>query len=138
MITTRVIDMACKRPPSRIRYEKKNPVVSARIPLKEKQDLKEILRLHGISQSQYFRRCIRQDKLDHDTAYKNGYHEGIDETMIWYTCGGGCSENIQIVPGSDVHNAIINFLWDKKEFWCQNCLHKEIYRMIKEMEGNRN
>lgn len=129
--------MACRRPPSRIRYEKKNPVVSARISLKEKQDLKEILRLHGISQSQYFRGCIRQDKLDDGKAHECGYQEGINKTMIWYTCGGGCGKNIQILPGSDVHKAIINFLWDKKEFWCENCLGKEIFRLIKEMEKNR-
>jgi len=129
--------MGCRKPPSRVRYEKKNPVLSARITLEDKQELKEILRLQDISQSQYFRGCIRQDKIDHDKAYERGYQEGSEATMIWYTCGGGCSKNIQIVPGSDVHNAIINFLWDKKKFWCQNCLHEEVYRLIKEMEGNR-
>ena len=130
------MDMGCRKPPSRVRYEKKNPVVSTRIPLKDKQELKEVLRLHDISQSQYFRGCIRQDKLDHDRAYERGYQEGAEATMIWYTCGG-CSENIEIIPLSDVHTAIIDALWDKKKFWCSKCLRKEIYRMIKEIEGNK-
>ena len=114
--------------PSQIRYYKKMPVVSFRLPAEEKQRLEDIAREKGISVSQLFKNYyegikttddeLREElrkknetelKREYDRGYQNGYKKAEDDWKIDGECPI-CFEKIYVKPHSNVHAEIKEFL----------------------------
>jgi predicted DNA-binding protein len=70
-----------KKPPSRIRFEAANPVVSARVPKEVKDRLSDILDKSGKSFSKWLIEVVNQQenhRRDIRAAYQQGFKEGIE------------------------------------------------------------
>lgn len=98
-----------KKPPSRIRYEKSHPVVSARLNMEDYKRLKEILRTEGKSFAQFLKEIINKADVEHVKTYERGYREGVEDTQIWYYCKV-CGESIIITPNGKSHMALIEYM----------------------------
>lgn len=64
------------KPPSRERYEQKNPVVSIRMPKELKDDLIRFLEETGRSRVTFIRIALNQLKANYKNAFVNGYKKG--------------------------------------------------------------
>lgn len=76
--------MARRKPPARVRYERRNPTISCRVPLQFKEDLKAHLGKTGQSFGQWIREAFRgqQDQVgDIERAYWRGWQEGADRAL---------------------------------------------------------
>ncbi len=78
-----------RRPPSRVRYEKANPTISARIPVGYKDRLRSMLEKSGLSFSEWLRSVIDENEstlVDVEKSYqrgaRHGYIAGTAETML--------------------------------------------------------
>ncbi len=70
------------KPPSRIRYEKNNPIVSFRIEKRLYKELKALLKNQGMSIGDFFRVALKKQQVDFDKLagfqYDKGYDDGYD------------------------------------------------------------
>ena len=70
-----------KKPPSRIRYERSHPVVSARLSMEDYRKLMELKRRRGVSLAQLIREVIGTAKADFDWFYRIGYEKGYEDGL---------------------------------------------------------
>ena len=98
-----------KKPPSRIRYEKSHPVVSARLDMAHYKKLQETLKTEKKSFAQFLRETIDKAEVVYMKTYERGYTEGAEDAQIWYYCKI-CGEEIYIEPNSESHKALIEYL----------------------------
>ena len=124
------------KPPSRIKYEKNNPVFSLRMP-KEWHEEMEVL-LENTNQSRkdflavslgkqttnYERLKNKWDDEGFNRGYQNGHSEGVAEGMnkctikcYCYVCG----REVDIAPNSDAWKSITNFSKTHHMFDCSEC-----------------
>ena len=93
-------------PPSRVRYEKANPVVSVRISRELRDSLEEIQRLSGKSFADILRDGANRSKplvkKSYERGYKKGQLDAKEDQLCWY-CEKANGEIATI---------------------CPNCLHK--------------
>ena len=123
------------KPPSRERYEQKNPVVSIRMPKELKDDLIRFLGETGRSRVTFIRIALNQLKANHknvfDQGYTKGHEKGYDkgkidgETLgsvagyeqgkvqgkkdwaIWGYCMV-CGKLLYIIPNSKEHKLLLD------------------------------
>ena len=82
-------------PPSRRRYEAKNPVVSVRVPRKLYNELIEFKKAKGVSMADVLKFGLELSKPNIDSAWQDGAEEGYeigygvakDEYEVGYWCG---------------------------------------------------
>lgn len=65
-------------PPSRVKYEAKNPVVSIRVPLDLYEALGKFKRAQGVSMADVLKIGLGKAKPDLDTAWLKGAEEGYE------------------------------------------------------------
>jgi predicted DNA-binding protein len=112
-----------KKPPSRIRYEKAHPVVSARLDTETYQKLKEILQNEGKSFASFLKAVINKAHNIHRRVYQSGYAKAKKDWQMWYFCSI-CNERINLVPNSRTHKDIINYM--KEMGWAHmRCCERE-------------
>ncbi len=78
-----------KTPPSRIKYEKNHPTVSARLPKEKRERLLELLRSLGITLPQLLLHFIDEYEIrvkPVDEARQAGYEEAKKTYMVTYPC----------------------------------------------------
>lgn len=115
-----------KKPPSRIRYEKNNPVVSFRTKKAWYDEFKAFLKDQGLSIGYFFRIAFEKQKANYERVkekwyaegykqgdldgYKNGYNEGynqaLNEYMISVPCYR-CLKPLYIRRNSKHHKEVI-------------------------------
>ena len=116
--------------PSRIRYEKKNPVFSVRMAEKWHNDLNALLRDQNLSRRDFMGLTLGKRKVNykrvHTRGYEKGYYEGYDkgksDWRIWHFCSV-CGETIYIIQNSNSHNALIDYM--SKHGWGHAECHKK-------------
>jgi len=113
-------------PPSRIRYEKKNPKVTVRLTESLKVILDEIrdetpglsyadLVKKGLTTSANEAEAYQKGYCEAETeAYQKGYYEASEKFQIWFPCFI-CRKSILIKPNSKTHKAILEYL--KRADW---------------------
>jgi predicted DNA-binding protein len=111
-----------RKPPSRVRYEKTHPVVSARLGMDDYKRLREILETEGKSFAQFLREIINKAKVKYSKAYQLGYNIGKGEWQIWYHCSI-CGERINVTPNGESHKALMEYL--EGEGWGHASCHEE-------------
>ena len=86
------------KPPSRIRYEKNNPVVSFRTKKEWYNEFKAFLEEQGWNIGDFFRVAFKKQKTNyieahrlgynkgHKEGYKEGYEKGKKDWRIWLFC----------------------------------------------------
>ena len=108
--------------PSQRRYMENNPAITFRMEKEEKERIVEMAELAGKSISDLVRVALFGLEKDFSEVYekarKGGYNHGFRNAKrayrIWLFCNV-CDEAIDILPNSDVHKAIIDYL--KKGGW---------------------
>lgn len=98
-----------KKPPSRVRYEKSHPVVSARLRIDHYKKLKKILETEEKSFAQFLRDAIEKSETEYSNAYELGYYNGTEDSEIWFCCNI-CGEKIPIIPNSESHKALMQYM----------------------------
>lgn len=76
--------MPKRKPPSRIRYEQRNPTISCRVPVEFKRDLSQQLRKTGQSFSRWIQASFRGDDpavAETERAYWRGWEKGADQAI---------------------------------------------------------
>ena len=118
------------KPPSRIRYEMKNPVFSIRMPQEFHEDFKAFAKKLGLSRRKFMAIALKKQKADYSKVYNKGYNEGFDDGYkeghrvgnnkgkkdwgIQFPCAR-CGGLEYIPQNSDCHQAIKEFL--KEHGW---------------------
>jgi hypothetical protein len=95
-------------PPSRIRYEKKNPKVSVRLTESVRKVLDERKKREGLSYADIIKKVLKA-AADEEKAYKKGWSEAMAEFMITVPCSV-CKKPIPLRPGSEMHKDAIEHL----------------------------
>ncbi len=103
-----------KKFPSRIKYEKTHPVVSARLPIEDHKKLKEFLKIKNLSLAKFLKGVIKGSI----GSYEEGYRKCTQDWQIWYFCSD-CGGKIVIKPKDPSHVYIL------KDF------HKKGWRHVK-------
>lgn len=67
------------KPPSRIRYEKNNPIVSFRIKKTSYEELKTLLKNQGNSIGDFFKVALKKQQIDYDKLTAGGYDKGFED-----------------------------------------------------------
>jgi len=111
-----------RKPPSRIRYEKTHPVVSARLSVDDYKRLKEILETEGKSFAQFLTEIINKANVKYGKAYQLGYGMGRRDWQVWYYCKI-CGKRIDITPNSGSHKALIEYM--KDHGWGHSSCHEK-------------
>lgn len=107
-------DKTRRKPPSRIKYERSHPVVSARLNQSDHNKLKKMLDSEGKSFAKFLQETIGKAAVKYDKAYDAGYNRGKEDWQIWYCCTV-CGKRIDVKPKNNSHNAIIQYM--KKNGW---------------------
>jgi hypothetical protein len=115
------------KPPSRIRYEKNNPVVSFRIKKVWYDEFKAFLINQGLSIGDFFRIAFEKQKDSYERFkekwYAEGYNKAVSDWQIWFFCKI-CGKRIDIEPNSDPHKDLIEYM--KNKGWAHTeCLGKK-------------
>ena len=105
------------KPPSRVRYEKKNPVFSVRIPKKWFNDINKIIKETEQSRKDFIGVALKKQKAKYKKLekkmYDKGFKDGFDKYVIWYYCDV-CNKWIVIKQESDSHKAVIKYMKEHK------------------------
>lgn len=67
------------KPPSRIRYEQNNPIVSFRIKKNLYEELKTLLKNQGNSIGDFFKVALKKQQIDYDKLAAGGYDKGFED-----------------------------------------------------------
>jgi DNA-directed RNA polymerase subunit RPC12/RpoP len=112
-----------KSPPSKLRYNEKNKVVSFLC----KADLKkEIDRLRGgLSYGQFVRDLILRKQKVLANSYKNGFEEAIEKFAIETKCAK-CGTRI-LIPKNFVPEEAM-WIVNDRSFLCPKCTSKKSFR----------
>ena len=87
-----------KNPPSREKYEKENPTVSARLPIEKRDKLLSVLRRLGLSLRNLLIGVVDETDIKLkpiDEARKTGYEEAKERYMVLFPCDT-CGELLPI------------------------------------------
>ena len=115
------------KPPSRIRYEHNNPVVSFRVKKEWYEEFKKFLDEQQLSIGDFFRIAFSKQKRNYAISRNHGYKKAKNEWAIWFFCDI-CGKKSYILPYSKVHQYIIDYLKGK---WG----HDECIEQKKQQEG---
>lgn len=125
-----------RKSPSRIRYEKNNPVVSFRIKEEWKDEFKVFLKDQGLSIGDFFRIAFEKQKANYKRAETRGYNRGytvgdtdgykraVSDWRIWFFCKI-CDKAIYITPNSDMHKDIIEYMRTRDPSWVHTECNKK-------------
>ncbi len=124
--------MARKIYPSQKRYMDENPAITFRMKKEEKERIVDMAELAGTSVSDLVRVALLGLEEDFSEVYEkeriDGYNHGFRNAKrtyrIWIFCNV-CEKVIDILPNSDAHKAIIDYL--KREGWGHPECHKKKY-----------
>ena len=115
--------MARKIFPSQRRYMDENPAITFRMKGKEKERIVQMAKLAGKSVSELVRVALLGLEEDFSEVYEKvlseGYENGFMDAKvayrIWFYCNV-CGGVIDLLPNSDVHKAIIDYLKKERSF----------------------
>jgi hypothetical protein len=101
-----------KVPPSKIKYLKKNPVVSFHLPAEMRDRLRVMATKDGVTVATYVKRILsglaaRDD--DRGRAWQEGYDAGFRTARVQYAINYRCpvcGKPVTILPGSAHHKSI--------------------------------
>jgi len=114
------------KPPSRIRYERKNPVVSFRTKKEWKDEFMQFLKNSEQSIGDFFRIAFKKQKANYKRAktrgYNNGYNQAKIDWQIKIPCNY-CQEDICLYPNSAWHDFIKEYI--KKSNWAHKRCHNK-------------
>ena len=79
------------KPPSRLRYEKSHPVLSARVSQEVKEHIKDYQLKTGKSVADILKEAIKIQDESYELAYLQGYDEGFNEAKSQYRISFPCS-----------------------------------------------
>ncbi len=103
------------KPPSRIKYEQNNPTISFRVSREVYEKLKDHLAKRQVSFADFVKESLGVQKPlieKRDKAWNEGYDQAEEDYQIRYPCSK-CGEGIGMLPGSSLHNSIMEFLKEK-------------------------
>ncbi len=113
-----------RQPPAKKRYDEKHPVVSVRLP----RELKEFLDNHKENKS--YAEMVKEgleNAAKLQEQFEKGYEKGRRDFEIWVYCSE-CGRRGTVIPNSEVHEMIIEFLADKVA--CAECIKsREMHSM---------
>ncbi len=104
---------AKKKPPSRIRYEERNPVISIRVDQDTAKSLRELSEKGGKSLGTLIKENLAVQQRNEEKTYT----AAIENYRIWYFCAK-CGGKIFISPNGQSHKAIIEYMKEKR--WYHN------------------
>ena len=86
-------------PPSRIRYEKRNPVVSARVSLDLREDLREFQKQYGLSMADILQIGLGDPNKAATKAYQEGYGDALGQSLSRVNGCSGCYHKLcDLIP----------------------------------------
>ena len=112
------------KPPSRIKYEKKNPVFSIRMPQEFHDEFQTLAEELGMSRREFMAVALKKQKINYKRAHNQGYNKGYNighkagyekgkqDWGVQFPCKI-CDELAYIQPNSDCHRAVIEFLRER-------------------------
>jgi predicted DNA-binding protein len=102
-------------PPSRLRYESKNPVVSIRVPQALKERLETLRIVHGKSVGTLLREALERQEPALAEAVRRGEERGFQQAVDAHAVKFPCKRcGIEILAeGEGIHAAIRQFLSDE-------------------------
>jgi len=119
--------MARKIYPSQRRYMDENPAITFRMKKEEKERIVTMAELAGKSVSELVRVALLGLEEDFSEAYDEsnniGFATAKSNFRVWFYCDV-CAGVIDILPNSDIHKVIINYL--KQERWGHPECHKNV------------
>ena len=92
------------QPPSKIRYDKAHPIVSARVDQKLEQQLDELKAISGKSVGDVLREAMKTQKASCRRAYRLGIEEGKREYGVKYKCAV-CNKEMWITTPEEKKSA---------------------------------
>lgn len=101
--------MTSKKSPSRLRYEERNPTISARVPRELKEQLQDHLDRTGQSYSEWIQVSFNSDDdivIDTEAVWDKGYTEGYDHAVfdtVLYLFRYGWTEEVQGLESDYYH-----------------------------------
>ncbi|MFP4052154.1 MAG: hypothetical protein ACLFVB_10495 [Thermoplasmata archaeon] len=102
-----------EEPPSKKRYNKRNPVISFRVSKEVKEKLDEIIEERKTTKKEWFEGIINDENNSQEEAFRNGYDKGYRDAKnkykVEYPCNV-CGEPI-IVTQKGVKEMIWNILY---------------------------
>jgi len=118
-----------KKPPSRVRYEKSHPIVSARLRMNHYKKLKKILETEEKRFAQFVRDAIDKSETEYSNAYELGYYNGTEDSEIWFYCSI-CGEKMPIIPNSESHKALLQYMdeHDWGHISCQEARERDVQK----------
>jgi hypothetical protein len=127
-----------KKYPSRVKYEKKNPAITLRIPLEFKIKIDKMAETTGKSISQIVYEILSNAEKNFSTAFKKlekdnfdkGYLKGQKDWAIWYYCKI-CKKIMYIIPNATDHKALIEYI--EEQGWG----HKECHDRINDIKKDQ-
>ena len=130
------------KPPSRIKYEKNNPVFSVRMPKEWHEEMKVLLENTNQSRKDFLAVSLGKQTTNYERlknkwytegfnrGYQNGLSEGVAEGMnkctircYCYSCG----REGDIAPNSDAWKRIIEYSKTHHMFDCLECMKNNFY-----------
>ncbi len=116
------MNMARKIYPSQKRYTDRNPNINFHVKREDKERIDKMVELSGKKRSELLRVALFGLEKDfskayekaHSEGYENGFADAKKTYRIWYQCNI-CDDNIELVPNSDAHKAMIDYM--KNERW---------------------
>ncbi len=117
--------------PSQIRYYDENPTVTFRLKKEEKERLKRLAERSGKSISRLVCETLLGAEKSDSELYKKGFEDGYNKAELdWkviYFCSV-CGELMYIVPESDSHYALLEYMDEHGE------CHKECHDIKQRFE----
>jgi hypothetical protein len=111
--------------PSQIRYYDENPSLSFRMKKEERERIKLLAERSGKSISQLVREALlgteKNDTELYEKGFNDGYNKGESEWKVFFYCNV-CGEPIYIVPTSDSHIALVDYM--KEHGWRHKKCHE--------------
>jgi hypothetical protein len=111
-------------PPSRIRYEERNPVFSVRMPLQWHNELKTLMENAGLSKKDFLASALNRQTLNYEHLRERLINEGIEEgkTMcsVKMYCYG-CRTQWLVLLNPPTRKTILDFSERTPLFYCDKC-----------------
>ena len=102
-------------PPSVIRYDKENPIVSVRLTKSLKESLDKIREEEGMSYAELIAQALAfaDEVVDADKAYQQGWDEAKAEFAIKVPCAV-CGKSMVVKANTKTHKALTDLLKAKR------------------------
>jgi hypothetical protein len=86
-------------PPSRIRYENRNPVVSARVSLDLREALRKFQKEYGLSMADILKIGLDDPNKAAAKAYQEGYGDALGQSLSRVNGCSGCYQKLcDLIP----------------------------------------